>query len=239
MGYIQGLDLVKEYGSGQGTVRALAGVSLEIQAGEFAAVMGESGSGKSTLLSILGALLTPTSGRYVVDGIDVYALSPDRQADFRREYLGFVFQSFHLIPYLTALENVMLPLATASLGRAEQRAKAELALARVGLKDKGRRLPNQLSGGEQERTALARAIVNEPPLLLADEPTGNLDTRTSGEIMALFQALTAEGVTIVMVTHSPQCAAAAGRLISLSDGRLSPGPARAGGEAAGGAAFRG
>jgi putative ABC transport system ATP-binding protein len=182
--------------------------------------MGESGSGKSTLLSLMGALNTPTSGRYVVDDIDVYSLGQDRRADFRREFLGFVFQSFHLVPYLTLAENVMLPLAVVKRSGKEKRAMAEEALARVGLGGKANRLPSQISGGEQERVAIARAIVNEPPILLADEPTGNLDTKTTRDIMDLLTRLNAEGMTIVMVTHNPDCAREARRILRVSDGRI-------------------
>jgi putative ABC transport system ATP-binding protein len=184
------------------------------------AMMGESGAGKSTILGIMGAMNAPSSGRLVVDEIDVYALNQERRADFRREYLGFVFQNFHLVPYLTVLENVMLPLAVVKAGKAQKRAMGEDALSQVGLADKARRLPSQISGGENERVAIARAIVNSPPVLLADEPTGNLDTRTSREIMLLLQRLNSDGMTIVMVTHSPECARYARRLMRVSDGRI-------------------
>jgi putative ABC transport system ATP-binding protein len=169
---------------------------------------------------MMGALTNPTSGRYVVDDLDVYALTLDQRADFRREFLGFVFQSFHMLPYLTLAENVMLPLATVKAARKKKRAMAEEALARVGLAGKAHRLPNQISGGEQERVAIARAIVNEPPILLADEPTGNLDTKTSGAIMNLLTQLNGEGMTIVMVTHSPECARSARRILRVSDGQI-------------------
>jgi len=188
--------------------------------GEFVAVMGESGSGKSTLLSMMGALNTPTSGEYSVDGLEVYQLGQDQRADFRREFLGFVFQSFHLVPYLTLLENVMLPLATVKMSSKKKRALAEDALLRVGLNGKSHRLPGQTSGGEQERVAIARAIVNEPPILFADEPSGNLDTKTTREVMDLLKNLNEEGMTIVMVTHSPECAGYARRMLRISDGRL-------------------
>lgn len=220
MSYIRAQGLTKRYGSGEAVVTAVGGVSLEIEAGEFVAIMGESGSGKSTLLGMMGGLNAPSSGMYSVDDIEVYALGQDRRADFRREYIGFVFQSFHLVAYLTAAENVMLPLATVRASRKEKRAKAEDALRRVGLAGKADRLPGQLSGGEQERVAIARAIVNEPPVLLADEPTGNLDTRTGGEILDLLRALNQDGTTIIMVTHSPQYASYAGRIARMSDGLL-------------------
>ena len=220
MSYIISDNLVKKYGTGEATVAAVNGMSFEINEGEFVAIMGESGSGKSTLLGLMGAMNAPTSGRLVVDDIDVYALSPDQRADFRREFLGFVFQSFHLVPYLTVIENVMLPLAVVKIGRKQKRAMATEALAQVGLADKADRLPNQISGGESERVAVARAIVNEPPVLLADEPTGNLDTKTSRELMELLQRLNVAGMTIVMVTHSPDCAAYAERILKVSDGNI-------------------
>ena len=182
--------------------------------------MGESGSGKSTLLSMMGALNTPTAGNYSVDGLEVYELGPDQRADFRREFLGFIFQSFHLVTYLTLLENVMLPLATVKMSSKQKRALAEDALSRVGLNGKSHRLPGQTSGGEQERVAIARAIVNEPPLLFADEPSGNLDTKTTREVMDLLRSLNEDGTTIVMVTHSPECAGYAQRLLRISDGLL-------------------
>jgi len=220
MGYVHVENLVKQYGDGESAVRAVKGIDLQIRAGEMVAIMGESGSGKSTLLSMMGALNTPTSGKYIVDQIDVYALGQDERADFRRNFLGFVFQSFHLVPYLTVAENVMLPLVTARRNGKNKRTVAEEALARVGLEGKGKRLPNQISGGEQERAAIARAIVNKPPILLADEPTGNLDTRTSEEVMALLQGLNADGMTIIMVTHNPVNAQFAHRLIRLKDGNI-------------------
>jgi len=220
MSYIIAENLFREYGSGDSTVTAISDMSFKIASGEFIGVMGESGAGKSTLLSIMGAMNSPTFGRYIVDDIDIYALSPERRADFRREFLGFVFQSFHLVPYLTVLENVMLPLTTIKIRRKEKRAMAEAVLAGVGLFGKSHRLPNQISGGEKERVAIARAIVNEPPVVLADEPTGNLDTRTTHEVMELLQRLNGEGMTIIMVTHSTECAEYAQRILHLCDGRL-------------------
>jgi putative ABC transport system ATP-binding protein len=220
MSYIIADHLVKKYGSGDAAVTAVNGMSFEIEEGEFVGIMGESGAGKSTLLGLMGAMNAPTSGRLMVDDIDVYALNPDQRADFRREFLGFVFQSFHLVSYLTVIENVMLPLAVVVAGRKRKRAMALEALAQVGLADKADRLPNQISGGESERVAVARAIVNEPPVLLADEPTGNLDTKTSSQIMELLQRLNDDGMTIVMVTHSPECGAYAERILGVSDGRL-------------------
>jgi len=220
MSYIHAENLVKQYGTADAAVMAVGGMSFRIKMGEFVAVMGESGSGKSTLLSMMGALNTPTSGEYSVDGLEVYQLGQDQRADFRREFLGFVFQSFHLVPYLTLLENVMLPLATVKMSSKKKRALAEDALLRVGLNGKSHRLPGQTSGGEQERVAISRAIVNEPPLLFADEPSGNLDTKTTREVMDLLKNLNEEGMTIVMVTHSPECAGYARRMLRISDGLL-------------------
>jgi len=220
MNYIIADSLAKTYGTGDATVTAISGISFEIAAGEFVGVMGESGAGKSTLLSIMGAMNAPTGGSLIVDDIDVYNLGQEQRADFRREFLGFVFQSFHLVPYLTVLENVMLPLAIVKYGRKKKRQMAEEALDQVGLLDKAGRLPKQISGGEKERVAVARAIVNEPPVLLADEPTGNLDSKTSREVMSLLQNLNAEGMTIVMVTHSTECAQYARRILRVSDGTL-------------------
>jgi len=220
MSYIKASSLAKQYGNNGIVVQAVREMSFEISRGEFAVIMGQSGSGKSTLLSLMGALNTPTSGTYSVDGIDVYSLRSDQRADFRREFLGFVFQSFHLIPYLTVLENVMLPLTTLKTKVQMKRQMASNALERVGLENKSNRLPSEISGGEQERVAIARAIVNEPPILLADEPTGNLDTRTSEGIMDRFQSLNSDGMTIVMVTHNRECANYARRVLQLSDGLL-------------------
>lgn len=213
-------DIRKTYKSMGDEVQALKSVTLDIMKGESVSVMGHSGSGKSTLLSIMGALNPPTSGSIEIDGIEIYKLSQERLADFRREYLGFVFQQFQLIPYLTAHENVMLPLTTTKRSNKEKREMAEAVLERVGLKNKMNRLPNQLSGGEQERVAIARAIVNEPPLILADEPTGSLDTKTGDEIMELFQKLNQEGLTVLMVTHNPDNTKYLGRTIVMKDGRL-------------------
>lgn len=214
-------DIKKTYKSMGEEVEALKNISFDIFKGESVSVMGHSGSGKSTLLSILGALNPPTSGTIEIDGIDIYKLSQEMRADFRREYLGFVFQQFQLIPYLTAHENVMLPLTTTKRSKNEKREMAENVLLRVGLKDKMNRLPNQLSGGEQERVAIARAIVNSPPLILADEPTGSLDTKTGDEIMELFQELNNEGLTVLMVTHNPDNTKYLDRTIMMKDGRLS------------------
>ena len=214
-------NIIKTYDSMGDKVQALKGVTLSIEKGESVSIMGHSGSGKSTLLSILGALNPPTSGTIEIDGIDIYRLSQEKRADFRREYLGFVFQQFQLIPYLTAHENVMLPLTTTNRSKKEKREMAEEALMKVGLANKKNRLPNQLSGGEQERVAIARAIVNEPPLILADEPTGSLDTKTGDEIMELFQGLNEDGLTVLMVTHNPDNTRYLGRTILMKDGLLS------------------
>ena len=220
MGYIIAENLTKTYGSGDAVVAAVDGISFKIEEGEFVGIMGESGAGKSTLLGMMGAMNAPTSGSLVVEDIDVYSLRQEQRADFRREFLGFIFQSFHLVPYLTVLENVMLPLVVVKAKKKKKREMALEALTRVGLKDKANRLPNQISGGEKERVAIARSIVNEPPVLLADEPTGNLDTKTTREIMELLLELNQEGMTIIMVTHSPDCAAYAQRILRVSDGKL-------------------
>ncbi len=201
-------------------VRVLSDINTEIKEGEFVCLMGPSGSGKSTLLTIVGAMNHPSEGGVLVDGIDVYELSDERRADFRREYLGFVFQQHHLMPYLNAVENVMLPLATINLSLREKRARAISVLEKVGLADKASRLPSQLSGGEQGRLAVARAIVNDPPLILADEPTGALDTKTGREVMEVFSNLNAQGQTIFMVTHNPENARLAHRTINLRDGYI-------------------
>ena len=220
MSYLDVENISKIFGRGDTVVTALANISFQISEGEFVAIMGESGAGKSTLLGILGAMSAPSSGRLVVDDIDIYSLRMEQQTDFRREFLGFIFQSFHLVPYLSVIENVMLPLVVKKITRKEKLEMAKAALAQVGLKDKSKRLPNQISGGESERVAIARAIVNEPPVLLADEPTGNLDSQTSKEIMLLLDRLNRNGMTIIMVTHSRACADYAHRLIRISDGKL-------------------
>jgi putative ABC transport system ATP-binding protein len=198
----------------------LADVNAAVAEGEFICLMGPSGSGKTTLLTIIGAMNHPTEGRLLIDNIDVYGLEDERRADFRREYLGFVFQHHHLMPYLTAVENAMLPLTTVSLAAREKRERAMSVLEKVGLSDKAARFPNQLSGGEQGRLAIARAIVNEPPLILADEPTGALDTRTGREVMEVFLRLNEQGQTIFVVTHNPENASLAHRIINIRDGRV-------------------
>ncbi len=220
MSLIEIKKLNKTYESGDECVMALCDVDLSIERGEFISVMGPSGSGKSTLLTILGGLNHPTKGDVAVDDIPIYKLSLEKLADFRREYLGFIFQSFQLIPYLTVIENVMLPLSITERNHREQVNMAEEILEKIGLAGKARRLPDQLSGGEQERVAIARALVNSPPILMADEPTGNLDSKTGNEIMDLFKSLNKEGQTIVMVTHNPENTSFSTRTISLKDGRV-------------------
>jgi len=220
MSLIEIEKLSKIYKSGGESATALVEVGLRIDKGEFVSVMGPSGSGKSTLLTILGGLNHPSQGEVVVDRIPIYKLPLEKLADFRREYLGFIFQSFQLIPYLTVIENAMLPLSITGRSNKEQEKMAEEILEKVGLRLKAKRLPDQLSGGEQERVAIARALVNAPPILLADEPTGNLDTKTSKEIMDLFITLNQEGQTIIMVTHNPENTAYSTRMIFLKDGRV-------------------
>lgn len=217
---IEKITKVYEANGDSPIVRVLTDVNAEITEGEFVCLMGPSGSGKSTLLTIVGAMNHPTEGRVLIDDIDVYGLADERRADFRREYLGFVFQQHHLMPYLNTVENAMLPLATANLSATEKRGRAMNVLEKVGLADKGSRLPNQLSGGEQGRLAIARAIVNEPPLILADEPTGSLDTKTGHEVMEVFLKLNAQGQTVFMVTHNPENSALAHRIINIVDGRI-------------------
>ncbi|MBI3652693.1 MAG: ABC transporter ATP-binding protein [Acidobacteria bacterium] len=217
---IEAVSKTYQAAAGEAAVTVLEEVSAELEASEFVCLMGPSGSGKSTLLTIVGAMNRPTTGTVSVDGIDVYALADERRADFRREYLGFVFQQHHLLPYLNALENALLPLAVSSRPTTQKRERALSVLERVGLADKAKRLPNQLSGGEQGRLAIARALVNEPPLLLADEPTGALDSKTGREVMEVFLTLNAQGQAIFMVTHNAENAALADRVIHLQDGHI-------------------
>jgi putative ABC transport system ATP-binding protein len=213
-------NIAKTYQTGEVEVRAVRGVTLEIQAGDFVAVMGASGSGKSTLMNILGCLDRPTSGRYLLDGVDTSELSNDRLADIRNQKLGFVFQSFNLLSRTSALENVELPMLYRQdrISSSEQHRRALRSLETVGLSDRADHKPNQLSGGQQQRVAIARALVNEPPVLLADEPTGNLDSRTSVEIMGVFQKLNERGITILMVTHETDIARYTKRNIVMRDG---------------------
>ncbi len=214
-------ELWKIYRLGDVEVQALRGLDLSIEQGEFVAVMGSSGSGKSTLMNILGCLDQPTRGRYWLNGTDVAALRPDQLADIRNQQIGFVFQSFNLIPRTSALENAQLPLFYRGLPLREQRALAAAALARVGLQGREQHYPTQLSGGQQQRVAIARALVTSPRLLLADEPTGNLDTESSREIMTILDRLNKEqGITVILVTHEPDIAAYAAREIFIKDGRV-------------------
>lgn len=214
-------DLWKIYRLGDVEVQALRGLDLSIEQGEFVAIMGASGSGKSTLMNILGCLDQPTRGRYWLNGVDVAALRADQLAEIRNQQIGFVFQSFNLIPRTSALENAQLPLFYRGLPLREQRAMATTALGRVGLQGREHHYPTQLSGGQQQRVAIARALVTSPSLLLADEPTGNLDTGSSREIMAILDGLNKEqGITIILVTHEPDIAAYAEREVVIKDGRV-------------------
>jgi putative ABC transport system ATP-binding protein len=218
---LQARDLSRTYQMGEIQVRALCGVSFEIQPGEFVAIMGPSGSGKSTLMNLLGCLDTPTSGEYILDGVPVETLHKNQLAAIRNRKIGFVFQQFNLLPHNSALENVELPLLyQGELTRAERQRRAVHALAAVGLEDRMDHRPHQLSGGQQQRVAIARALVTEPALLLADEPTGNLDSRAGLEIMKLFSELNAAGITIVLVTHEHEIADYAGRVLLIRDGLL-------------------
>ena len=217
-------DLTRVYRVGGSEVRALDGVSLDVAPGEFLAVMGPSGSGKSTFMNILGCLDRPTAGRYVLEGVDVSSLDRDDRAEIRNDKIGFVFQSFNLLARTSALENVELPLLYSKkalkMTDAEREAKARACLARVGLAERWDHTSAQLSGGQQQRVAIARSLVNDPAILLADEPTGNLDSRTSEEVMAIFQNLNDEGKTIVLITHEPDIAEFAQRVVTFLDGKV-------------------
>ncbi|MBD2548930.1 ABC transporter ATP-binding protein [Microcystis elabens FACHB-917] len=211
----------KVYGSGDTEVRALDDLSLTVRQGEYLAVMGASGSGKSTAMNILGCLDRPSFGSYRLNGTDVDSLDDDELADLRNRQLGFVFQQFHLLPQLSAIDNVMLPMIYAGVPREERRRRAMEALDRVGLSHRLDNKPNQLSGGQQQRVALARAIINDPAMLLADEPTGALDSHTTEEVLSLFGDLNAQGITILLVTHEHEVGARADRVVHFRDGRIS------------------
>jgi putative ABC transport system ATP-binding protein len=213
-------ELTKVYALGDSELRALDGVSLTVRAGECVAIMGSSGSGKSTLMNVLGCLDRPTSGTYLLGGRDVGNLSRGQLAELRNQTIGFVFQSFNLLARTSARENVELPLVYAGVPRRERVARARAALERVGLGGRIDHRPSQLSGGQQQRVAIARAIVNEPPIIFADEPTGNLDTRTSVDIMAIFQGLWQTGLTVLFVTHEPDVARYAARVVTVRDGKI-------------------
>jgi putative ABC transport system ATP-binding protein len=218
---IKVLDLHKDYTTPAGTAQVLHGIDLSIQSGEFVAIMGPSGSGKSTLMNILGCLDMPTAGQYVLDGRDIKALSRNELAHLRNEVIGFVFQGFNLLMRANLVDNVALPLVYRGVSKVERRARAAAMLEKVGLAGFAAARPNQVSGGQQQRVAIARALVNQPKLILADEPTGNLDTKTSDDIMRVFDELNRkEGITILLVTHEPDVAAYAKRLIQIVDGRV-------------------
>ena len=212
--------LTKDYRIGSQVIHALQGVSMTIMPGEFISIMGPSGSGKSTMLNLLGCLDRPTTGHYLLEGVDVSALTPDELADIRNRKIGLVFQSFNLLPRTTALHNVELPLMYGRRSRQERREKARKVLAAVGLADRMDHLPSQLSGGQLQRVSIARALVNRPLLILADEPTGSIDTRTGIEVMAVFQKLNQEGMTIILVTHNTEIARFARRIMRFRDGLL-------------------
>ena len=213
-------DVYKIYPMGDQEVHALDGVSLAVDRGEFVAIVGQSGSGKSTAMNIIGCLDVPTAGTYRLGGADVSAMDDDQQAEIRNKMLGFIFQQYNLIPKLTVLENVELPLLYAGISAEERRKRAQAALDRVGLADKGRNLPSQLSGGQQQRVSIARALAGKPSVILADEPTGALDSRTGREVLGFLQKLNGEGDTVVLITHDNSIAVKARRIVRLQDGRV-------------------
>ena len=216
-------DICKDYQQGAEPVRVLKNINLSVEQGDYIAIMGPSGSGKTTLMNLIGCLDVPTSGSYVLDGKDLKDLSDDALADIRNRYIGFVFQNFHLLPKMTAVDNVALPLLYAGVPLKERKARAEEALRAVGLEERMTFLPNQLSGGQCQRVAIARAMVTKPALLLADEPTGALDTASGKQIMDIFRQLSQEGMTILMITHEPGIAQCADKVYHILDGRLRTG----------------
>ena len=229
MAILKMTDICKDYHRGSEPVRVLKDINLTVEKGEYIAIMGPSGSGKTTLMNLMGCLDVPTSGSYALDGKDLQDLSDDELADIRNKHIGFVFQSFYLLPKMSALDNVALPLLYAGVSLKERRARAEEALRAVGLEDRMHFLPNQLSGGQCQRVAIARAMAGKPDLLLADEPTGALDTASGNQIMEIFRQLSSEGMTIIMITHEPGIAACADKTYHILDGRLRTDAVREGG----------
>jgi len=223
MSLIRTENICKSYVMGQYELKVLKNVTFEIESGEFVSIVGPSGSGKSTLMNIIGCLDVPSSGRYLLDGIDVSGMNVSEQADIRNSKIGFVFQSFNLLPKLTALENVMLPLIYRRVSEKEQRERALLALEKVGLGDRSLHRPNELSGGQQQRVAIARAIAGDPPIILADEPTGNLDSKSGIEIMEILTDLNGKGASLVMITHDDKLARESGRMVMIKDGIIGEG----------------
>ncbi len=217
---IETRELTKVYGSNGTAVHALRGVDMTVQAGEFVALVGPSGSGKSTLMAILGCLDSPTAGTYALEGVDVHGLSGSALARIRNEKIGFIFQSYNLLPKATILRNVELPMLYAGVGRRERRERAMALLSRVGIPEKAGQLPAQLSGGQRQRVAIARALANNPAMLLADEPTGALDSKTGAEVLGLFKELHKQGNTVILVTHDPAVAALAERRVEIRDGAI-------------------